>query len=111
MQEDQLLSGSIADNICFFDPGFDEERMIRSARLAGAILAGWTSADRSCRATATREHYTRPADGSNLESHGLCGHLRVQERTPPGGGATALRTAGVLLLGERQEFLRAPPAL
>ncbi|HZA94384.1 MAG TPA: peptidase domain-containing ABC transporter, partial [Gemmatimonadales bacterium] len=35
MQEDQLLSGSIADNICFFDPGFDEERMIRSARLAG----------------------------------------------------------------------------
>jgi ATP-binding cassette, subfamily B, bacterial CvaB/MchF/RaxB len=35
MQEDQLLSGSIADNICFFDPEFDEERMIRSARLAG----------------------------------------------------------------------------
>jgi ATP-binding cassette subfamily B protein RaxB len=35
MQEDQLLSGSIADNICFFDPEFNEERMIRSARLAG----------------------------------------------------------------------------
>jgi ATP-binding cassette subfamily B protein RaxB len=35
MQEDQLLSGSIADNICFFDRDFDEERMIRSARLAG----------------------------------------------------------------------------
>jgi ATP-binding cassette subfamily B protein RaxB len=35
MQEDQLLSGSIADNICFFDPDFDEQRMIRSARLAG----------------------------------------------------------------------------
>jgi ATP-binding cassette subfamily B protein RaxB len=35
MQEDQLLSGSIADNICFFDPDFDEDRMIRSARLAG----------------------------------------------------------------------------
>jgi ATP-binding cassette, subfamily B, bacterial CvaB/MchF/RaxB len=35
MQEDQLLSGSIADNICFFEPKFDEERMIRSARLAG----------------------------------------------------------------------------
>jgi ATP-binding cassette subfamily B protein RaxB len=34
MQEDQLLSGSIADNICFFDPSFDEERMIECARLA-----------------------------------------------------------------------------
>jgi ATP-binding cassette, subfamily B, bacterial CvaB/MchF/RaxB len=35
MQEDQLLSGSIADNICFFDPSFDQERMIQSAQLAG----------------------------------------------------------------------------
>jgi ATP-binding cassette subfamily B protein RaxB len=35
MQEDQLLSGSIADNICFFDPAFDEKRMIECARLAG----------------------------------------------------------------------------
>jgi ATP-binding cassette subfamily B protein RaxB len=34
MQEDQLLSGSIADNICFFDPEFDQDRMIRCARLA-----------------------------------------------------------------------------
>jgi ATP-binding cassette subfamily B protein RaxB len=35
MQEDQLLSGSIADNICFFDPDFDQERMIACAQLAG----------------------------------------------------------------------------
>jgi ATP-binding cassette, subfamily B, bacterial CvaB/MchF/RaxB len=35
MQEDQLLSGSIADNICFFDSSFDQERMIHCARLAG----------------------------------------------------------------------------
>jgi ATP-binding cassette, subfamily B, bacterial CvaB/MchF/RaxB len=35
MQEDQLLSGSIADNICFFDPSFDHERMIQCAHLAG----------------------------------------------------------------------------
>jgi ATP-binding cassette subfamily B protein RaxB len=35
MQEDQLLSGSIADNICFFDSTFDQERMIECARLAG----------------------------------------------------------------------------
>jgi ATP-binding cassette subfamily B protein RaxB len=35
MQEDQLLSGSIADNICFFDPNFDQERMIECARRAG----------------------------------------------------------------------------
>jgi ATP-binding cassette, subfamily B, bacterial CvaB/MchF/RaxB len=35
MQEDQLLSGSIADNICFFDPSFDNERMIHCAHLAG----------------------------------------------------------------------------
>jgi len=34
MQEDQLLSGSIADNICYFDPSFDQERMIECARLA-----------------------------------------------------------------------------
>jgi ATP-binding cassette subfamily B protein RaxB len=35
MQEDQLLSGSIADNICFFDSGFDQNRMITCAQLAG----------------------------------------------------------------------------
>jgi ATP-binding cassette subfamily B protein RaxB len=35
MQEDQLLSGSIADNICFFEPSFDQERMIQCSRLAG----------------------------------------------------------------------------
>jgi ATP-binding cassette subfamily B protein RaxB len=34
MQEDQLLSGSIADNICFFDPSFDQPRMIQCASLA-----------------------------------------------------------------------------
>ena len=34
MQEDQLLSGSIADNICFFDPAFDQERMVECARMA-----------------------------------------------------------------------------
>ncbi len=34
MQEDQLLSGSLADNICFFDPVFDQERMTACARLA-----------------------------------------------------------------------------
>ncbi|HEX2135779.1 MAG TPA: peptidase domain-containing ABC transporter [Microvirga sp.] len=34
MQEDQLLSGSVADNICFFDPVFDQERMIECARIA-----------------------------------------------------------------------------
>lgn len=35
MQDDQLLSGSIADNICFFDEGFDLEHMVRCAELAG----------------------------------------------------------------------------
>jgi ATP-binding cassette subfamily B protein RaxB len=35
MQEDQLLSGSIADNICFFDSTFDHELMIACAQLAG----------------------------------------------------------------------------
>ncbi|MCB4822965.1 peptidase domain-containing ABC transporter [Roseicella aerolata] len=34
MQEDQLLSGSIADNICFFDPGFDHDRMVSCAQMA-----------------------------------------------------------------------------
>jgi ATP-binding cassette subfamily B protein RaxB len=34
MQEDHLLSGSIADNICFFDPAFDHEHMLRCAKLA-----------------------------------------------------------------------------
>jgi ATP-binding cassette subfamily B protein RaxB len=35
MQEDQLLSGSIADNICFYEPACDHERMMECARLAG----------------------------------------------------------------------------
>jgi ATP-binding cassette subfamily B protein RaxB len=35
MQDDALVSGSIADNICFFDPGFDMDRMIECARDAG----------------------------------------------------------------------------
>jgi ATP-binding cassette subfamily B protein RaxB len=35
MQEDQLLSGSIADNICFFDPAFDHDWMVECAQLAG----------------------------------------------------------------------------
>src|SRR5262249_36485872 len=35
MQEDQLLSGSIADNICFFDADFDRNWMVECARLAG----------------------------------------------------------------------------
>jgi ATP-binding cassette subfamily B protein RaxB len=34
MQEDQLLSGSLADNICFFDAAVDNERMIRCCQLA-----------------------------------------------------------------------------
>jgi ATP-binding cassette subfamily B protein RaxB len=35
MQEDQLLSGSIADNICFFETTFDQQRMIACAQIAG----------------------------------------------------------------------------
>jgi ATP-binding cassette subfamily B protein RaxB len=35
MQEDQLLSGSIADNICFFETTFDLQEMINCARIAG----------------------------------------------------------------------------
>lgn len=35
MQDDQLLSGSISDNICFFDANFDHQRMIECARMAG----------------------------------------------------------------------------
>jgi ATP-binding cassette subfamily B protein RaxB len=34
MQEDQLFSGSIADNICFFDSAFDEARMLECAAQA-----------------------------------------------------------------------------
>jgi ATP-binding cassette subfamily B protein RaxB len=35
MQDDHLISGSIADNICFFDPAFDMQWMIECARRAG----------------------------------------------------------------------------
>jgi len=35
MQDDQLLSGSIADNISFFDPTFDDDRMVACAQMAG----------------------------------------------------------------------------
>lgn len=34
MQDDQLLSGSIADNISFFDPNMDMDKVIRCARAA-----------------------------------------------------------------------------
>lgn len=34
MQDDQLFAGSIADNICFFDPDFDTVRIEAAARLA-----------------------------------------------------------------------------
>jgi ATP-binding cassette subfamily B protein RaxB len=34
MQDDQLLSGSIADNSCFFDPNFDQERVEECAKMA-----------------------------------------------------------------------------
>jgi ATP-binding cassette subfamily B protein RaxB len=35
MQEDRLFSGSIADNICFFDPDPDWDRIVESAGQAG----------------------------------------------------------------------------
>lgn len=35
MQEDQLLSGSIADNICCFEPDFNEQHMTHCAQIAG----------------------------------------------------------------------------
>ena len=35
MQEDQLFSGSIADNICFFETTFDQQRMVQCAQIAG----------------------------------------------------------------------------
>jgi hypothetical protein len=35
MQDDKLLSGSIADNICFFDESFELDHMVRCAELAG----------------------------------------------------------------------------
>nr|WP_294544598.1 peptidase domain-containing ABC transporter [uncultured Rhodopila sp.] len=35
MQDDQLLSGSISDNISFFDPGFDHGQMVACAEMAG----------------------------------------------------------------------------
>ena len=34
MQEDTLFTGSIADNICFFDPTPDMERIVEVAKLA-----------------------------------------------------------------------------
>jgi ATP-binding cassette, subfamily B, bacterial CvaB/MchF/RaxB len=35
MQDDHLISGSVADNICFFDAAFDMDWMIECARRAG----------------------------------------------------------------------------
>jgi ATP-binding cassette, subfamily B, bacterial CvaB/MchF/RaxB len=37
MQEHHLLSGSIADSICFFDATFNQERLIACAQLPGII--------------------------------------------------------------------------
>lgn len=35
MQDDQLLSGSISENICFFEPQIDQERIEECAKMAG----------------------------------------------------------------------------
>src|SRR5262249_41528325 len=35
MQEDQLLSGSVADNICSFEACFDQQHMVQCAQYAG----------------------------------------------------------------------------
>jgi ATP-binding cassette subfamily B protein RaxB len=35
MQEDALLSGSVADNITFFDSSFDQHKMFKCAEMAG----------------------------------------------------------------------------
>ena len=35
MQDDHLLSGSIADNICFFDSEYDADKVLQCAQLAG----------------------------------------------------------------------------
>ena len=35
MQDDVLLSGSIADNISFFDPACDQDRLVMCAQMAG----------------------------------------------------------------------------
>lgn len=35
MQDDQLLSGSIADNICFFDSDYDADKVVQCAQVAG----------------------------------------------------------------------------
>jgi ATP-binding cassette subfamily B protein RaxB len=35
MQDAQLLSGSIADNICFFDADYNQDKLFQCARLAG----------------------------------------------------------------------------
>jgi ATP-binding cassette, subfamily B, bacterial CvaB/MchF/RaxB len=37
MQDDQLLSGTIADNICFFANSRDEDWMRECARMAGGV--------------------------------------------------------------------------
>ncbi|MCZ3133289.1 peptidase domain-containing ABC transporter, partial [Acinetobacter baumannii] len=34
MQDDQLFAGSVADNISFFDPEYDQARIEAAARLA-----------------------------------------------------------------------------
>jgi ATP-binding cassette, subfamily B, bacterial CvaB/MchF/RaxB len=34
MQDDYLLSGSIADNICFFDADYSQDKLFQCARLA-----------------------------------------------------------------------------
>ncbi len=38
MQSDELLSGSIADNICFFDPQFDQKRIEECAEMAAVHM-------------------------------------------------------------------------
>jgi len=43
MQDDELLSGSIADNICFFEPDFDQKKIEACAKLAWSKAARYFS--------------------------------------------------------------------
>ena len=89
MQEDQLLSGSIADNICFFDPAFDQERMIECARLAGihdeimampmaynsliGDMGSSLSGGQKQRVLLARALYRQPRDSFPRRGHGASG--------------------------------------
>jgi ABC-type protease/lipase transport system fused ATPase/permease subunit len=94
--EDQLLSESTADKICFFDPIYDWERMMESARLAGAHDEIMRPV-RGCVWTRVRGSDSRPVMAGEIGiARRRIGHEDLIARSEPRTAASLFEIAALL---------------